>query len=140
MIGTVIVKKAVQSAFMSLNKGDIESFVRDWAEDAVFEYPTCVKVGGRIQGKRDIKRWFEGWLKQFPRRNFVLNNVCVKNVCAFGGTNVVAAEWQIKFSNKDGKDFETSGVTVIEAVKGKAVRVCDYITDTELFREAWGEK
>jgi len=140
MIGTVMVKKVVRSAFISLNRGDIESFMKDWTEDAVFRYPTCVRVGGTIQGKPEIKRWFEGWVEQFPKREFVLNNLCVRDTFAFGGTNVIAAEWDVKLSNRDGRNFETSGVTVIEAINGKAVRVCDYIREPELFREAWGEK
>jgi ketosteroid isomerase-like protein len=140
MIGTVMVKKAVRSAFANLNRSDIESFMKDWTENAVFRYPTCVRAGGTIQGKGEIKRWFEGWVEQFPKREFVLHNVCVRDTCAFGGTNVIAAEWDVKLWNKDGKDFEMSGVTVVEAIKGKAVRVCDYIRESKLLREAWGEK
>lgn len=30
------------------------------------------------------------------------------------GTNVAAAEWDIKITNKDGKDFETNGVIMID--------------------------
>jgi len=140
MIGTILAKKVVHSGFMNLNKGDIKAFIKAWAEDAVFIYPSAVSAGGTIKGKEDIKRWFENWMKQFPKRNFVLNNVCVENICAFGGTNVIAAEWDIKITNKDGKDFETNGVTTIALRKGKAVRVCDYISDTELLKKAWGEK
>jgi ketosteroid isomerase-like protein len=140
MIGAIMAKKAVQSRFMNLNKNDIDSFMKAWSDDAVFIYPSVVATGGTTKGKENIRKWFANWMKQIPKRNFVLKNVCVKKIFACRGTNVVAAEWDIKITNKDGKDFETNGVTTIDIKNGKAIRVCDYISDIELLKKMWGEE
>jgi ketosteroid isomerase-like protein len=140
MIGALIAKKVAQSGFSNLNKGNIEAFTNSWAEEAVFVYPPGVSASGTIRGRENIRKWFGKWMEQFPKRNFVLKNVCVKNIFDFIGSNVVSVEWKVNVTNKDGKDFGLDGVTTIDIRKGKAVRVCDYIADTAVWKEAWGEK
>lgn len=140
MIGAIMAKKVVQSAFSNLNKGNIEAFTKTWAEDAVFVYPPGVAASGTIEGRENIRKWFAKWMEQFPKRNFVLKNVCVKNIFDLVGSNVVSVEYDVNFTNKDGKDFVVGGVTTIDVRKGKAVRVCDYIADTVAWKKAWGEK
>jgi len=62
-------------------------------------------------------------LNQFPKINFTVKNICVNNVLDFVGTNVVAAHWDIDLTNRDGKEIQNSGVTVIEIKFGKALHV-----------------
>jgi len=69
-----------------------------------------------------------------------VKNVCVENIFAFGGTNVLAVEWDVVLTNQGGKEFQNSGVTVITLDKGKVVEVRDYVFDHEQVKEAWGEK
>jgi ketosteroid isomerase-like protein len=140
MIGAIIAKKVAQSGFSNLNKGNIDGFTKAWAEEAVFVYPPGVAASGTIEGRENIRKWFAKWMEQFPKRNFVLKNVCVKNIFDLIGSNVVSVEWDVNLTNKDGKDFVVGGVTTIDVRKGKAVRVCDYIADTAVWKEAWGEK
>jgi len=59
---------------------------------------------------------------------------------SFTATNVATAEWTVSLSNKEGKDFKIDGVTVIDIRNFKAVRVCDYISDTSTLKKAWGEE
>ncbi|NIS61757.1 MAG: hypothetical protein GTO13_13975 [Proteobacteria bacterium] len=139
MIGAIIFQRNVRSAFDSLNQRNLSKFMSGWAEDGTFIYPTVVSVGGKIEGKKAIESWFEKFMEQYPKLSFTVKNVCVQNAFAFGGTNVAAAEWDIAVTNRDGKDFQNSGVTVITAKGGKAVSVQDYIFDTETVKKAWGE-
>jgi ketosteroid isomerase-like protein len=77
--------------------------------------------------------------EQFPKRKFTVKNAFVRNICAFGATNSAAVEWEIEYSNKNGKEYKNFGVTVIEMKKGKAVAVREYLRFTEYLKEAWGE-
>jgi ketosteroid isomerase-like protein len=130
MIGAIIVKSKVTSAFASLNRRDLPAFLSDWGEDATFIYPGNISVSGKMEGKKAIEGWFRKYLEQFPTLNFTLKNVCVQNIFAFGGTNVVAVEWDINLTNREGRDFQNSGVTIINVRKGRVILVRDYIFDT----------
>jgi ketosteroid isomerase-like protein len=139
MIGSIIAKRKVRSAFAMLNRGEIDSFFANWADDAVWNYPTNVSVGGKIQGKKAIIEWWKRWIEQIPKRNFVLMNVCVRDVFSFSATNVVAVEWSTSMTNKEGKDFSLEGVTVIDIENFKAIRETDYICDPATVKRIWGE-
>jgi ketosteroid isomerase-like protein len=108
-------------------RGDIDSILSSWADDAVYDFPSDISVGGTIKGKKDIAEWFHRWYKEFPERNFVVNNI------AFGAwplslTNVVMAEWTCTETDKEGKGFEFDGVSVVHVKNFKSVRITDYIS------------
>lgn len=138
MIGALIAKSKVRSAFAALNRRDLPAFLSGWAVDATFFYPGNVSASGKMEGKKTIQEWFRKYLDQFPKLNFTLKSVSVQNIFAFGGTNVVTVEWDLNLTNREGKDFQNSGVTVINVKKGKVVLVCDFIFDTEMLKKAWG--
>ena len=50
-----------------------------------------------------------------------------------------AVEWNEIATNRDGKDFKFSGVTIIEVRRGKATRIQEYVYDTNILKKAWGE-
>jgi ketosteroid isomerase-like protein len=139
MIGAIISKSKVRAAFDALNRRDLQTFISGWAEDATFFYPGNVSASGKMEGKKTIQEWFRKYLDQFPKLNFTLKNICVQNIFAFGGTNVVAVESDLNLTNREGKDFQFSGVTVINVKKGKVVLVRDLIFDIVVLKRAWGE-
>ena len=78
-------------------------------------------------------------MDQFPKIKFTLKNICVENIFDFVGTNVVTAHWDVDVTNRDGKNFQNSGVTIINIKFGKALLVTDFIFDTgDKFKTAWG--
>jgi len=140
MIGSLIAKRKVASAFEALNRRDMSAFLSAWKDDCVFIYPGDISVSGQMKGKRAIEDWFQKFMDQFPKIKFTVKSVCVENVFEFIGTNVVAAHWDIELTNRDGKEFENSGVTIINIKMGKAFLVKDYLFDTgQKYKEAWGE-
>jgi len=139
MIGAIIGKRKVRSVYDYLNKRDLQTFTDGWAEDATFIYPGDISASGEIKGKKAIEGWFNKWAEQFPKVNIVVKNIFVSNIFAFGATNVFAVEWDEYATNRDGKDFQYSGVTTIQAKNGLATSVRDYIPDTEILKKAWGE-
>ena len=139
MIGALIAKKKVSSAFDALNRRDFSAFLSAWRDDCVFIYPGDISVSGKMEGKATIKNWFQNFMEQFPKIKFTLKNICVENIFDFVGTNVVMAHWDVDLTNRDGKEIQNSGVTVINIKLGKASLVIDYILDTgDKFKTAWG--
>ena len=139
MIGALIVKKIGPKAFEALNQGNLAEFMEGWAENSIFIYPGDVKVSGTFKGKKDIEKWFKHMFEQLPERAFTIQNVYVRNVCAFGATNGLAVEWEIEVKDKKGKEYKNFGVSVVDIKKGKAVSVRDYFRFTHFLKEAWGE-
>ena len=141
MIGAFIAKKKISSAFDALNRRDFPTFSSAWRDDCVFIYPGDIPVSGRIEGKAAIEKWFQNFLDQYPKLKFTIKNICVENIFDFVGTNVVTAHWDIDLTNRDGKEVQNSGITIITIKFGKALFVKDFIFDTgEKFRTAWSVK
>ncbi len=139
MIGAIIAKKKVRSAFAYLNQRDLSSFLANVAEDSTYVVAGNISVSGTIKGKKNIEEWWKKFMEQFPKANFTLKNVCVQNIFALGGTNVVAAEWDVVLTNREGADFQENGVSVVTIKKGKIVLASVYKLDTDIMRKAWGE-
>ena len=78
-------------------------------------------------------------MEHYSKISITLKNVFVANVLALGSTNIFAVEWNEIATNRDGKDFKFSGVTIIEVKRGKATRIQEYVYDTDILKKAWGE-
>jgi len=91
MIGAIIAKKKVSSAFDALNRRDFSAFLSGWRDDCAFIYPGDISVSGKMEGKKSIENWFQNFLDQFPKIKFTVKNICVENIFDFVGTNVVTA-------------------------------------------------
>ncbi len=139
MIGAIMAKRKIRSSFDCLNRRDLDAFMANWHEEGRLIHPGNLSISGEIEGKEAVREWFQRFLDRFPGLKFTLNNVCVQNIFALGGTNVVTVEWELVVTDEEGKEYRNSGVNVINLRGGKAVLVRDYIFDIELHRSAWGE-
>ena len=140
MIGALIAKSKVNSSYDLLNSRDIKSFLANWHDESTWVYPGSISASGEFKGKKAIEEWFQKYLGQFTSVNIIPKSVCVKNIFDFLGTNVVAVNWNEELTNKDGNQFQFTGVTVINLKFGKATHAQDYIFNTgEELRKAWGE-
>lgn len=142
MIGTIIAKKAVRSAFNSLNNGNIEKFIKDWGENVEFTYPGRVMAGGIFKGKYEVKKWFEKLVKQFPRIKFTIIHMGAENIFDLVGNNTVFVCFELILTNKDGFTTTNSGITMIKIERGKVTRVEEFlrIIDGDEYRKGWGDK
>jgi len=139
MIGAFIAKMKVRSAFEALNRRNFPAFSAAWRDDCVFIYPGDIEVSGKFEGKVAIEKWFQNFLEKFPKIKFTVKNICVDNVLDLVGTNIVAAHWNINLTNRDGKEIQNSGVTIIETKFGKALYVKDFLFDTgATWKAGWG--
>ena len=139
MIGAIIARKAIAGAFEALNRHDLAKFMSAWHEDGVFIYPGEIPQSGSFKGKSAVEGWFRNFFDQFPGIQFDIQDICVRNIFAFTGTNVVAVHWNIQLTNRAGRVGQNSGVTVISIKGGKVLLVKDFIFDLgENFKLNWG--
>ena len=140
MIGAIIARKAIKEAFAALDRHDLSKFMSAWKDDGVFVYPGDIPESGLFEGKDIIERWFRNFFEQFPKIHFDIQDICVKNIFALSGTNVVSVHWNVYLTNRQGRSGQNSGVTVINVAGGKVSRVKDFIFDLgENFRLNWGK-
>jgi len=141
MIGAIVAKKAIANAFDALNRHDLTKFMSAWRDDGVFIYPAEIPASGTFTGKSAVEGWFRNFFDQFPRIQFDVQDICVRNIFAFSGTNVVAVHWNIHLTNRDGRAGQNSGVSVISIKGGRVVHVKDFIFDLgENFKLNWSAK
>ncbi|MCP4577513.1 MAG: nuclear transport factor 2 family protein [Deltaproteobacteria bacterium] len=139
-IGAFMAKKMTVKAFDQLNQNDIEAFLENYGDDAVMIYPGDVSASGETKGNEAVREWFTRMSESGLRNNFTLKNICVEDIFAFGGTNVVAAHWENNVINKHGEKVTYHGVSIIKVVDRKVVSVHDYIFETDLLKKVWGEE
>lgn len=107
-------------------------------DDGVFIYPGEIYASGTFKGKGAVEGWFRNFFDQFPKIQFDVQDICVRDIFALTGTNVVAVHWNIHLTNRDGRVGENSGVTVITIKGGKVFLVKDFIFDLgENFKLNW---
>ncbi len=130
MIASWIAKRIVRSAWdtMSQDDFDVDSFMRTAADDQVWDSTSELGVGETLRGKKAITEWFHKWKKEFPRRKFAVKNVCLKGTCLPSPNNVVMVEWGCVETDKEGKEFQYDGVTVIHIKNMKNIRASEYIS------------
>ena len=139
MIGAVVAKRAIADAFEAMNRHDLSRFMSAWRDDGVFIYPGEIPASGTFEGKSAVEGWFRNFFDQFPKIQFDIQDICVRNIFALTGTNVVAVHWNIQLTNRDGRVGQNSGVTVISIKGGKVFLVKDFIFDLgENFKLNWG--
>lgn len=138
MIGALIAKKSIADAFHAMDRHDLAGFMSAWRDDAVFIYAGEIYASGTFEGKAAIEGWFRKFFEQFPKIHFDIQDICVKNIFAMSGTNVVSVHWNIHLTNREGRVGQNSGVTVLNIKGGKVVRVKDFIFDLGMnFKLNW---
>lgn len=138
MIGALLARRALVKAFGALNHHDLPKFMSAWRDDGAFVYPGDIPESGAFKGKNAVEAWFRHFFEQFPKIQFNLQDVCVRNLFDLSGTNVVAVHWNIHLTNREGREGQNSGVTVVNIERGRVYLVKDYIFDLgENFRRNW---
>ena len=140
MLGVLIAKHKVRTAFSHFNDRKMEKFLSLWDENAIFVYPGNVSVSGKKEGKAAVSNWFNNLMDAGPSVHFSLKSVCVSNIFDMVGTNVIAAVWDNSVTNREGVDMLIKGVSVIRIRLGKIMEVHDYIFDLDKLPSAWCEE
>ena len=139
MIGTLIVKRKSAEGFEALNRRDLDTYLKDWAEEAVLVFPGDIPgMSGVFTGKEAIRAWYQRDFEQFPTTRRRLKSVAVSNLFDMTGDNMVAVHWDFEGTSRNGAQIENSGVSMITIKGGKVTHIHIYVFDTgEKFRAAW---
>ena len=141
MIGALVAKKAIADAFKAMNRHDLSAFMSAWRDDGVFIYPGEIHASGTFKGKSAVEGWFRNFFDQFPKIQFDVQDICVRNIFAFTGTNVIAVHWNIQLTNREGRIGQNSGISLISIKSGKVVLTKDFIFDLgDNFKHNWSAK
>ena len=138
MIGAIIARKAADKAFRALSNHDLAGFMSAWRDDGVLIYPGEMWASGTFNGKPAVEEWCRKFFEQYPKIQFGVQQICVKNIFAMSGTNVIAVHWNINLTNRNDRIGQNSGVSVISLKGGKVIQVKDFVFDLgENFRLNW---
>jgi ketosteroid isomerase-like protein len=138
MIGAYLARRALLKAFDAMNRHDLPTFMSAWHEQGSFVYPGEIPESGVFEGKSAVEAWFRRFFEQFPKIEFDVQDVCVRNIMDLVGNNVAAVHWNIRLTNRDGRIGENSGVTVLTIKGGKVLSARDFIFDLgENFHRNW---
>ncbi len=120
-----------------MNQREVKKMMSYWSNDAYFIFPGNMDISGEYHGKESITKFFENYMVQFPELHFRVKRTYISNILAQGLSNTVAIEFECEYTNRHGKTFKNSGVTVIEIKRGKTVKLQDYYFDLQRLEEAW---
>ncbi|MFZ1290997.1 MAG: nuclear transport factor 2 family protein [Melioribacteraceae bacterium] len=138
MIGAIIARNAAKKAFRALSDHDLAGFMLAWRDDGILIYPGDMWCSGTFNGKIAVEEWCYKFFEQYPKIQFDVQQICVKNIFAMGGTNVIAVHWNIYLTNRTGRVGQNSGVSVISLKAGKVIKVKDFVFDLgENFKLNW---
>jgi ketosteroid isomerase-like protein len=140
MIGAIIAKKLARSGFDAMNQRNLDKALGNLAEDATFTFPGKISISGVTKGKKAIVECHAKMLEHFPKMHFTVKEVFVSNILAMGATNNIAIEYDLAYTNREGKEFHNSGVTIGRVKGGKMVSMKEYIFNPDTTKEAWGKE
>jgi uncharacterized protein (TIGR02246 family) len=139
MIGAIVAKKQTAKAFQAMNNHDLPGIMSMFRDDAVFIYPGEIWASGTNTGKASIEEWFRKFFAQYPKIRFDIQQICVENIFAMGGTNVVTVHWNLYLTNQSGRVGENSGINVITLRAGKIIHDKTFVFDmAENYKLNWG--
>ena len=129
MIASWIAKRMVRSGLYMANEDDfdVDALLKQWADDAVYDVGSELGVGETIKGKKAIADWFQRWKKEFPKRKFVVKNICF-SAWPLSPTNVYMFQWNLTQTDRQGREFKYDGVSVLEMKNFKVTRSGEHIS------------
>lgn len=139
MIGAWLIKRRVPAAMAALCRHDPDAMLKDWADDAVLEYPGDIPgVSGTYTGIEAIRDFYRRDSEQFPKLDITPTHVAVTDLLDLTGDNVAIVSWDADVTNRNGYSLRNSGVHVMRIRKGKVRHVRVFIFDTGVrFRQVW---
>lgn len=137
MIGAVLARLMARKGCKYLNTREIDLFLKDWRDDAVFIYPGDTIASGECRGKQAVREWWMRFYDQFPKSCFAVNGIYVNNFMALAPSNELALKWSVDVADRLGNEFHNHGVSLISIHNGKVVRFEDFIFDLITLKKAW---
>jgi ketosteroid isomerase-like protein len=140
MIGAVIAQRKARAGMEVIFGGrDLAKAVAMYADHATLSQAGTLPISGVHRGRDAIEAYFKEFFDHYPEMKVTVKDVFVSNIFAMGATNNSAIEYDLEYTNREGKTFRNSGVSVARVKNGKIVSSKEYIFDADISKEAWGE-
>lgn len=139
VIGKVILKSVLTKAYAQLDKGELDSFVKNWRDDGIFIAPGNSEESGEYKGIEVITEFFRMFMASFPKRHFEIKQICIQNPPLLSKYNTVAVIMDVHLTNRFGSSYVYSKVSIIEMKWLKAYKATDYHMDSAAFEKMWRE-
>ena len=137
MIGAILTRLMVRRGCAYVNTREIDKFLKQWHEDAIFIYPGGTIASGEHRGKNNIREWWLRFYQQFPASAFTTRRIYIKNIMSITASNQIALEWGVEVKNHAGHSFKNHGVSLVDIYNGKISQFEDFIFDLETLKKAW---
>ena len=126
------VRRATRDVYRRLSEGDYDKVVASFAPTAVFSFRGDHALGGRLEDKELIARWFERLFRLFPDLHLDPEVILVNG---FPWNTVVATRFTVTAKLPDGRPYFNHGMQFIRFRWGRIVE--DYLyEDTAALSEA----
>lgn len=138
MVGALLVQREFCAIGAAFERRDADVLLRDWADDAVFEFGGAGGVSGHFEGKEAIRGWFDRWFTRMESLEMTIRRVAVARPWALGLSNTVMVEFVAEETSHDRVTTHTEGVTVYDVRRGRVVRARNYLFDEQSEIGVWG--
>jgi ketosteroid isomerase-like protein len=135
-----MLERLVARNFRALDRKDLRTFMRGWADDAVFEFPGHSAISGRFVGKSAIEAWWRRWFARMQAVHFAVKRVGLANPFTLSIVNTVFVEWTADVTTKDGLSAHAEAVSVMCIRRGKVWLARDYFLDPAVEDQVWGRR
>lgn len=123
-----LVRKTVEQAFESLNRGDYESVLKGVSPSITHTFSGAHALGGTRHSIEAMRQWFQRLYMLSPQLSFTIKNIAVNG---FPWDTTIAVEWVDSAKPADGSEYVNEGVHIIKMQWGKVVYLHAYL-DTQL--------
>ena len=130
-----VVRRVTKGVYRRLSEGDYESVVSSFSSRPVFFFLGDHALGGRLEDKELIGKWFERLFRLFP--DFRLHPEVIL-VNGFPWNTVVATRFTATATLPDGRPYSNQGMQFLRLRWGRIIEDFVY-EDTGILSAALGE-
>lgn len=138
MVGAVLTRMMARRGCECLDARDVDRFLSQWQEDAIFICPGATRVSGEHMGRRRVREWCLTFCEQFPQSHFSTGGMHLKNIVAMTASNPVAIEWEVLVRSRFGESFTNHGISLGDILHGRIRRFEDFVFDLGTAEKAGG--
>lgn len=69
--------------------------------------------------KGAVADWFRRFFEWLPEIRLGIQSMCVQNIFDTTGNNLIAVDWTLRLTNRQGRAAENSGLSVVSVKGGK---------------------
>ena len=124
-----IIQRKLRFAFDQLSTGNYGTILAGMAPKFDHRFSGTHALGGRRTSPEGYRRWFERFVRIFPRLQFEIRNIVVSG---WPWNTIAAVEWLDRIQTDDGNQYENAGVHIIRLKWTKVTEIRIYCDTQKL--------